>query len=119
MPQAERVSLLNLSRGAAIERFDHELSKVLANIKDVNTDAKKKRKITLEVVLTPYPDRTGVDVELSCTSKLASLAPVTGGSMFIAKQGEELAAFTHDLRQEPLFPEEKQENNVVAMPAAN
>jgi len=118
MPQAERVSLLNLNKGAALERFDHELLRAITNIKDVNTDAKSKRKIVLEVVLAPYPDRTGVNVTLRCTSKLAALNDVTGGSMFIAQQDGALAAFTHDLRQEPLFPDpEPATTKVVAMTA--
>lgn len=116
MSEAESVSLVNLSRGAAVELFDHELKKVLGNVKDVNTDAKAKRKITLEVIFSPYPDRVGIDVAIACTSKLSGVNQVTGGSMFIAVQEGEYRAFSHDLRQEPLFKEEAPApSNIVPM----
>lgn len=43
------VRLSELANGAADEKFNRELKRVLANIADPNTDAKKTRKITLEI----------------------------------------------------------------------
>lgn len=40
-------SLLEMARGAIIERVDHEAMKVYENIKDPNTDPGKIRKITV------------------------------------------------------------------------
>lgn len=43
------VTLVSIGGGAAVELFDIELERVLANIKDVNTDPKTRRRITLVV----------------------------------------------------------------------
>ena len=52
-----KVSLTNLGNGAAVELFDHELQKVLANIDDPNTDPKEKRKI---IALSSQPDTASI-----------------------------------------------------------
>jgi len=51
------VSLASLCKGAAIERFDDELKKVLENMMDVNTGV-GPREIVLKVRLKPNDDRT-------------------------------------------------------------
>lgn len=66
------LSLANLAGGAAIERFDIELARVLENIADPNTSL-KPRKITLEVVIKPDDRREGCDIGVSCAAKLAGL----------------------------------------------
>lgn len=119
-PQAAtRASLMTLYGGAAIERFDHEMQKVIENIKDVNTDAEQKRKITLEVIFSPYSDRTGVEVEIGCKSTIAATAKLVDGTMFIMKADGQYAAFTHDPRQQELFspPAKTDDNRVVPMKA--
>ena len=40
--RASVVTLSNIANGAAVELFDHELKKVMANIKDPNADAKNQ-----------------------------------------------------------------------------
>ena len=119
-PTATAVNLANLGGGAAIERFDHELSKIIANIKDVNTDPKKNRSITLKVTFMPHGDRTGMSTVVDCTSKLASVPPVAVGAMFILRnEGGDLQAYSHDIRQGEIFTEPEEEEapapNVVPM----
>lgn len=123
MSQASSVSLANIGNGAALERFDHELKKVLANIKDPNTDPKKARKITLEIVLQPHGDRLGMQAHISCNSKLASVPAVPAGTIFMLKNEEgEIQAYSHDIRQDSLFKEEtpaaEQHDNVLPMQVA-
>ena len=101
-PEAENVTLANLGGGVAIERFNEELKKVMANIRDVNTDSKKARRITLQVDFLPLKDRSGMETSLSVTSRLASVPPDPTGTMFILKEEGELHAITHDSRQETL-----------------
>ena len=48
-----RITLDNMARGAAIELFDMELKKVLANLDDLNRDPKAVREINLTVKFTP------------------------------------------------------------------
>lgn len=125
MPEtrAEIVTLSNIANGAAVELFDHELKRVMANIKDPNADAKKKREVTLKVTLSPYADRSGAEMSLSVVSKTV---PVNGvrGTIFVARDEGEYKAFSHDTRQEEMFAQEKAEReaakaaatrNVVAM----
>ena len=70
----EEVSLRNLAGGAAIERFDDELARVIENIMDPNMEPGVVRKITLEVSLKPQHDRTGSAVGIICKSTLAPKA---------------------------------------------
>lgn len=123
--RASVVTLSNIANGAAVELFDHELKRVMANIKDPNADAKKKREVTLKVVLSPYADRSGAEMQLSVVSKTV---PVNGvrGTVFVGRDQGEYKAYSHDTRQEEMFAEEQMQKaeehaaatrNVVAMPA--
>jgi hypothetical protein len=70
-----RASLLTLARGAAIERFDAELQRVLDNIIDPNTSEKQGREITLKVKFKPNETRSATVTEIHCSSKIAPPAP--------------------------------------------
>ncbi|MFK4765446.1 hypothetical protein ACI3L3_11820 [Desulfobaculum sp. SPO524] len=70
------VSLANLKGGAAIEAFDYCLSEAWDNILDPNTDPKKKRKVTLEITLTPSADRQNVTCQIGTKTALAPQAPM-------------------------------------------
>lgn len=65
-------SILQMARGAIIERADYEMSRLLENILDPNTPATAKRKLTLTLELKPDDDRQTINV--SCTAK-ATLSP--------------------------------------------
>lgn len=68
----EPISLKNLGGGAAIERFDDELSRVLDNVMDPNTDAEKVREVTLKVKIKPTKDRDMGAVSIEVNGKIAS-----------------------------------------------
>ncbi len=72
----EKVTLANLAKGAAVERFDAELARVLDNIADINTKCKSARTITLTVKIVPTEDRAIGAVDIGCSSKLASMSNV-------------------------------------------
>ncbi len=55
--QSETMDLSNIARGAINEAFTEEFKKVLENILDPNTPAKKKRKITISLEFTPNEKR--------------------------------------------------------------
>ena len=59
-------SILQMARGAIMERADYEMSRLLANILDPNTSATAKRKLTLTLELKPDDDRQTITV--SCTA---------------------------------------------------
>lgn len=66
----ETKSLLEMAKGAIMEQVNIETAKVLDNIIDPNTEAKKKRQIVLTVDFTPSADRQTVTVSATAKSKL-------------------------------------------------
>ena len=81
-----RSSLLQMAKGAIQERVDYEVSRVVDNILDMNTEAKVKRKVTLTIVMVPDEDRQVVKIEASAKSTLAPVTPV-GTSLVITADG--------------------------------
>lgn len=88
-----RSSLLQMAKGAIQERVDYEVTRVVDNLLDMNTDAKAKRKVTLNIVMTTDDDRRVVKVEASAKSTLAPVSPI-GTSLVITadKNGEMMLA---------------------------
>ena len=75
----EPLSLENIGGGAAMEKFNEELGKVLKDILDPNKDAKSKRSITLTVVFAPDEGRELNLIGCNASSKLAP------SKMFVTK----------------------------------
>ena len=69
--------LSSIARGGLQEKVDRALAKVTKNIMDLNTDAKKKRKLTINITLAPNDNRDTVDV---ITDVKTTLAPEVGVS---------------------------------------
>ena len=68
----KNLSIENLCGGAVQERINRALRKVSDNILDINTEAKKKRSISLTLTFIPdEDDREDVSVEANVTMKLA------------------------------------------------
>lgn len=82
MANDARSSLLQMAKGAIQERVDYEVSRVVDNILDMNTEAKVKRKVVLTITMTPDEDRQVVKIEASAKSTLAPVTPV-GTSLVI------------------------------------
>ena len=75
------INLEELAGGAVAEKVNVELGKVLANMMDVNTDAKKKRKVVLTLTFAGSDERdeTVLDYDVKTT-----LAPTFGGRTRLA-----------------------------------
>ena len=86
MANDARSSLLQMAKGAIQERVDYEVSRVVDNILDMNTEAKVKRKFVLTIVMVPDEDRQVVKIEASAKSTLAPVVPV-GTSLVITADG--------------------------------
>ncbi len=86
MKNDARSSLLQMAKGAIQERVDYEVSRVVDNILDMNTEAKVKRKVVLTIVMVPDDDRQVVKIEASAKSTLAPVTPV-GTSLVITADG--------------------------------
>lgn len=67
----EITSLSEMANGAVNERFNYELQKVVENICDPNTDPKKKRKITLTMVIEPDAKREQAHISIETKTTLA------------------------------------------------
>lgn len=93
MPEREELlaDLTTIGGGAALEKFDHELKKVLNNIRDLNTDPKAKRKIVLEIVFQPDEDRELVRTSVAARCVLASTKP-TLANLFVGRAAGETVA---------------------------
>ena len=52
-----RTSILQMARGAIMERIDYEMTKVVDNILDPNTEATAKRKVQLTIEFRPDSNR--------------------------------------------------------------
>ena len=86
-------SILQMARGAFVERVDYEMAKVIQNILDPNTKATAKRKITLTIELTPDDERQQINVQVTAKSTLAPTNPV-GPALYVTgdSNGEPILA---------------------------
>ncbi len=92
------VTLDTLKGGAALQLFQEELDKVVANIMDPNTDAEAVREAVIKVRIKPDKDRSGGAVQIIPSSKLAP-AVALGTRMFFGKKGTRFMAFEHNPQQ--------------------
>lgn len=76
-PKVNEASIINMARGAVVERLDMEMGRVLKNIADLNTPAEKERTVTVKVKLKPDHERMQIHVSYEVDSKLAPKSPVT------------------------------------------
>lgn len=70
------VSIIEMARGAVIERINMEMEKVMENIQDLNTEPGKARTIDVKVTLKPDNNRENIKVSYQVKSSLAPAAPI-------------------------------------------
>jgi len=68
-------SILEMARGAFLERADYEMNKLIGNILDPNTSATTKRKMTITVTFLPDDDRKNIGVKVDVKSAFAPTKP--------------------------------------------
>jgi len=112
----EPLKFENLGCGAAEEKFEDALNKVLANILDPNTRPTTAREVILRVKIKPSEERTDADVIIDCQAKLAS-EKAFPTKIFIGRdiQGNP-EAHEVNANQMKLFPKSKE--NITNMAAA-
>ena len=96
--ELEELTLVNIRSGIAVEMFDQELQRVLPNIRDLNTDPKAKRSVTLKVTFTPWEERNGMDIEIQASSKLAAVK-AEAAQAFVGEYKGKVVAVCHDPQQ--------------------
>ncbi len=72
----DKESILRMAAGAIEERVDYEVSRVIDNIVDVNTNPTAKRKITITLEFTPDSQRQHISLSASAKATLAPAQPV-------------------------------------------
>jgi hypothetical protein len=103
------INLGNINEGAATEGFDIELSKVLANIADINTPATETRAITIKIAFKPSYDRCAIATEVKISSSLANIEKHES-KIFMGQDDQgHLLSFADDPRQQVLFQRPKDE----------
>ena len=98
-PMSE-ITLTNLGGGAAVEKFQEEFEKVVANIMDPNTDPKAKREVVLKVTIQPSADRDWAGMKIEAQAKLApNVAYATRAFVGIDRQSGKASAFEDNPNQ--------------------
>lgn len=69
-------SILEMAKGAILEQTDNEVTKILSNILDPNTDPKKARKLTITVTFKADDSREFVAIEAQAKSNIAPIMPI-------------------------------------------
>lgn len=105
------VSLDSLGQGAAIEKFEDELNRVLENVLDPNTKPTTSRSVTLTVTIKPDEDRSFANTLIEVKSKLAPSRAV-GTAIYIGRHAGRAVATERDTRQMRF------DDNVVGMKEA-
>jgi len=70
------LTLDNLKGGGAVERLHKAMQDAFENCMDPNTPAKKKRKVTLTLEITPNEDRTMAETSITTAVKAANPTPL-------------------------------------------
>ena len=86
MEQDMRSSILQMAKGAIQERVDYEVSRVVDNILDMNTEPTVKRKVVLTIEMKPDENRQVITMNASAKSTLAPTTPI-GTSLVITSDG--------------------------------
>lgn len=84
-------SILEMARGAIMERADYEMAAIVKNIQDVNTSPTKERVLTLTVKFKPDAERQQIAVNVVAKSKLEPTNPVMT-SLYLTGEGDEVQA---------------------------
>ena len=71
----ETTSIIEMARGAVIERIDLEMYKIMENIQDLNTEPSKARQLTVKVTMKPDNNRENIKVSYQVQSSLARQHP--------------------------------------------
>ena len=92
MTEDNRKSILQMCNGAFQERADYEMSRLIENILDPNTDptAKRKMVVTLELI----PDGTRQNITVKCSTKSTLAQPVPVATMLYVAGSDQIVEMT-------------------------
>ncbi len=115
----KELNVLEMAKGAILEQIEGETAKIMSNILDPNTDAKKARKMTITLVFKANENREIVECEAQAKSVIAPVrAIVTSYYLGEDNNGKPTAreVSKFDPNQETIFvPEEEKVTNVLKL----
>lgn len=76
--EVKEISILDMMNGAIGERAAYELTRIMKNCRDLNTEAKKARTLTIKLSIVPTENRDSVAVRAEVSSKLVPVKPIDG-----------------------------------------
>lgn len=76
--EIKEISILDMMNGAIGERVAYELTRIMKNCRDLNTEAKKARTLTIKLSIVPTENRDSVAVRAEVASKLVPVKPIDG-----------------------------------------
>lgn len=110
--------ILEMARGALMERADYELTRIVENIMDINTPATKPRKLTVTIDLRPDETRQMVVISATAKSTLVATTPIQS-TFWMESDENGLPVMREALAESPdqtILPEvEEQAQPVIAM----
>lgn len=80
-------SILEMARGAIMERVNYEMARVMDNILDANTKATAKRKLTVTLTFAPDDERATIGVSVTAKTALATTNPVVTSLYLVGEDG--------------------------------
>lgn len=117
MESRNQKSILEMARGAIMERADYEMAAIVKNIQDVNTNPTKERVLTLTVKFKPDTERQQIAVNVIAKSRLEPTNPVTT-SLYLTGDGDKVQAVEMVPQipgQQSIFGEEQGEPSVLRL----
>lgn len=109
----KEASILQLARGAIMERADYEIAKIIDNILDPNTRASAKRKLQLTIEFLPDDNRQTISVAAVAKSTLCPTNPVAT-ALFVS--GDNLGE-VHAVEMVPNIPGQMDMSGMEQEPA--
>lgn len=118
MVMTREVNVLEMAKGAILEQIDNESAKIMSNILDPNTDAKKARKLTITLTFKADENREFISYEAQAKSTIAPIKPIAI-RMFIDEDKNGKPRVAEITRDDPnqihIFEDEEQVQNVLKL----
>lgn len=109
---SNQITLANLGGGAAVEKFEDELQRVVENILDPNTEPEAKREVILKVAIKPDKDREFGAISIVASCKLAPASAYNTRAYF-GQDAETFVAYEDNPRQTTIDDFIQQENQAI------
>lgn len=100
---ARHIDLEDYANGALSERVNGAFYEVAKNILDPNTNAEKKRSITVTITFAPAKNRQTANIDISCKTSLAPPENVQT-TMVMGKDLKTGAVDAREISMEPEVP---------------